>query len=88
MNIPNVITDNAALVIGLARALFIFLVAWGVHVTQAQQDATIGLLAALLPVVSLAFTVLTVSATVPRTPSADAAASKLQTPQPTTDAKP
>lgn len=80
---PNVITDNAALFIGLLRAVFIFAVAWGVNVSQAQQDASVALLAALLPVVSIAFTFWTVHTTVPKTPSADATAKSIQQPPPT-----
>lgn len=75
---PNLVTDNAALFIGLLRALLIFLTVWGVKITQAQEDATLGLLAAVLPVVALAFTVWTVKTTVPRTPSADAPSSAIQ----------
>lgn len=79
---PNFITDNAALFIGLVRALLIFLVAWGFHISQAQQDATIALLAAVLPVVSLVFTFWTVKVTVPKTPSADAPSTAIQKPAP------
>lgn len=77
---PNVITDNSALFIGVVRALFIFLVAWGVNISQARQDATVALLAAVLPLVSIAFTFWTVQTTVPKTPSEDAHPSSIQKP--------
>lgn len=77
---PNVLNDNAALFIGLLRALLIFLVAEGVNITQAQQDSAIALLAAVLPVVSLFFTALTIKTTVPKKPSADAPSTAIQQP--------
>lgn len=77
---PNVITDNAALFIGLLRALLIFLTVWGIAISQQQQDATVGLLSAILPVVSLVLTFFTVKTTVPKTPSTDAPSSAIQRP--------
>lgn len=79
---PNVITDNAAMFIGFLRALLIFLTVWGVHISQAQQDASIALLAAVLPLMSLAFTWWTVKTTVPKTPSVDAPSTAIQHPVP------
>lgn len=79
---PNAITDNAPAFIGLVRALLIFLTVWGVKITQAQQDATLNLLMAALPIMSLVFTAWTVAVSVPKTPST--AAAPLQTPPPGT----
>jgi len=79
---PSLISDNAALVYGLLRALFLFATVYGVKISQAQQDAALGLLAAAIPLISLGFTLFTVKATVPKTPSATATPASIQTPQP------
>lgn len=54
---------DPALVIGLIRAALILLVSFGVYVTQEQQDAILMFTAALLAVMSLVLTAVTVSRT-------------------------
>jgi hypothetical protein len=82
MTLPSLITDNPPLVTGLVRALLIFAVTLGVSISQAQQDAALLLLAAVLPILSLSVTAATVMATVPKAPSADATPASIQVPQP------
>ncbi len=57
---------NPALLSGLLRALLIFAVTMGVKLSQAQQDAALGILAAALPIISLIFTGVTVATTKPK----------------------
>jgi hypothetical protein len=55
--------SDPALVVGLIRAALILLVSFGVYVTQDQQDAILMFTAALLTVISLVLTGVTVSKT-------------------------
>jgi hypothetical protein len=59
---PALLKDPA-LVIGLIRAALILAVSFGVYVTQDQQDAILMFTAALLAVMSLVLTGVTVSKT-------------------------
>jgi hypothetical protein len=54
---------DPALVVGLIRAALILLVSFGVYITQDQQDALLMFTAALLTVISLVLTGVTVSKT-------------------------
>jgi hypothetical protein len=54
---------DPALIVGLIRAALILLVSFGVYVTQDQQDAILMFTAALLTVISLVLTGVTVSKT-------------------------
>lgn len=72
---PTIITDNPALVSGLATSLLMLLVAFGVPLTDEQHQAILGLVAAITAI--LAF--VAHQATVPKTPS-DAEPQKLQVP--------
>lgn len=76
MGIPNVITDNPALVVGAVRAFLLLVVAFFPGLMTAEQQAAI--LAFL--VASLALTAITVKTTVPKTPSTDATAASIQAP--------
>jgi hypothetical protein len=76
MGLPNVITDNPALIIGLIRSALLVVAAFLPNLfTPAQQEAIIA-----LAVASLALTGLTVKTTVPKTPSADASPASIQAP--------
>jgi len=77
---PSSLANNPALVTGLVRALLIFLVTVGVSISQAQQDAALLLLAALLPIISLIVTGFTVKTTVPKAPTVDAPPASIQQP--------
>jgi hypothetical protein len=57
------IIKDPALIVGLIRAGLILLVSFGVYVTQEQQDAILMFTAALLAVLSLILTAVTVSKT-------------------------
>lgn len=57
------IIKDPALIVGLIRAGLILLVSFGVYVTQEQQDAILMFTAALLAVLSLVLTAVTVSRT-------------------------
>jgi hypothetical protein len=85
MNLPNFVTDNPAAFIAALRAttlaVLTLLAAFGFPVTAAQQTAILDLGAALTAV-SLLFSVGTVKATVPKTPSPDATSASIQAPQP------
>jgi hypothetical protein len=54
---------DPALIVGLIRAVLILLVSFGVYVSQDQQDAILMFTAALLTVISLVLTGITVSKT-------------------------
>lgn len=54
---------DPALIVGLIRAALILLVSFGVYVTQEQQDAILMFTGALLAVLSLVLTGVTVSKT-------------------------
>ncbi len=69
----NEILKNPALITGLLRALLIFLTVMGVKLSQAQQDAALGLLAVALPIIALIFTGVTVANTQPKPVPADRA---------------
>lgn len=58
---------DPALVVGLIRAALILAVSFGIYVTQEQQDAILMFTAALLTVVSLVLTGVTVSKTTSNT---------------------
>lgn len=75
---PNFITDNPALVIGLIRSALILVAAfWPNAFSAQQQDAILAIAAA-----SLALTAATVKTTVPKTPSVDAKSASIQEAQP------
>ena len=57
------ILKDPALIVGLVRAALILLVSFGVFITQEQQDAILMFTAALLAVLSLVLTAVTVSKT-------------------------
>ena len=56
---------NPALVVGLVRAALILLVTFGVAVTGAQQDSILELVGAVLAVMSLLLTGVTLAKTTP-----------------------
>lgn len=57
---------NPALIIGLVRAILLFLTSFGFTITVGQQDAVVGLVGAIiLVVISLAGTWATLHATTP-----------------------
>jgi len=58
---------DPALIVGLIRAALILLVSFGVYVTQDQQDAILLFTAALLTVISLVLTGVTVGKTTSNT---------------------
>lgn len=60
--------------------MLILLVSFGVQITAAQQDALLNLATALIVVVSLVMSLVTVKTTVPKTPSVDATPASIQTP--------
>jgi hypothetical protein len=57
--------QDPALIVGLIRAALILAVSFGVGITQAQQDSLLIFVGALLAVVSLALTGVTMSKTTP-----------------------
>lgn len=57
--------ENPALLVGLVRAAMIFAVSLGVGITQEQQDSLLVLVGAILAVLSLLLTGVTVSQTTP-----------------------
>ena len=57
------IIKDPALIVGLIRAALILLVSFGVYVTQEQQDAILMFTGAVLAVLSLVLTAVTVSRT-------------------------
>ena len=56
---------NPALLVGLIRAVLILLITFGVAVTQAQQDSILELVGAVLAVMSLVLTGVTLQKTTP-----------------------
>ncbi len=66
-NLENL--DRPAAIVGLFRALFLFLVAVGVTITVPQQETALVLIAALIPIISLAFTKITTMLTVTKNPT-------------------
>lgn len=80
--IPNVITDNSAAVVGFIRALLIVVAAfWPGLFSPEQQQAIIA-----LAVASIALSGVTVTTTVPKTPSAEALPKAAQIPPASTPA--
>ena len=61
----SALLSNPALLVGLVRALLILLVTFGVAVTQAQQDSILELVGAVLAVMSLLLTGVTLAKTTP-----------------------
>jgi len=57
------ILKDPALIIGLVRATLILLVSFGIYVSQDQQDAILMFTAAVLTIISLALTGVTVAKT-------------------------
>lgn len=76
--IPNWVTDNPTVWMGLIGAVLALGTAFGLHVTADQVQAILGFFAALF----VAFGVIGHATTVPKTPSADAPASAIQVPPP------
>jgi hypothetical protein len=59
----SALLSNPALLVGLIRAVLILLVTFGVAVTQAQQDSILELVGAVLAVMSLLLTGVTLTKT-------------------------
>jgi len=77
LKLPNLISDNPALVTGLVSAALTLAVAFGLPLSQDQKDAILTLAAAVV-----ALAVVAHKTTVPKTPSAEAAPASIQAPQP------
>lgn len=60
------ILKDPAVIVGLVRATIILLITFGVSITQAQQDAVLQTVGALLAVVSLVLTGVTYNLTIPK----------------------
>jgi len=61
----SALLSNPALLVGLIRAVLILLVTFGVAVTRAQQDSILELVGAVLAVMSLLLTGVTLQKTTP-----------------------
>jgi hypothetical protein len=61
----SALLSSPALLVGLIRAVLILLVTFGVAVTQAQQDSILELVGAVLAVMSLLLTGVTLAKTTP-----------------------
>ena len=61
----SALLSNPALLVGLVRAALIRLLTFGVAVTQAQQDSILELVGAVLAVMSLLLTGVTLAKTTP-----------------------
>jgi hypothetical protein len=62
----NALLSDPALIVGLVRAGIILAVSFGVGISQAQQDSLLMFVGALLAVVSLALTGVTLQKTTPK----------------------
>lgn len=76
MGLPNFVTDRPAAVIGIVRAALILVAAfWPGFFTMEQREAIIA-----LAIASIALSGLTITTTVPKTPSPDAPPAAIQQP--------